>query len=183
MMRRWLRAVALLGAIAPGSSPALAQRGGPPLRPPPPPRVVALRLQVQQQFMKQVRNQLVLTRAQAPRVERIVNSFMEERLRLDAEARALDAARRNALRPGVSTSADSLSRLVTAIDANRVATWKTYQDEITALTPILTPWQLGRYQMLRDRLLEGIRRAQTQRPAGAAPPGGQTKVPPDSGGS
>ena len=175
-----MRVISLvLVTFAVAASPALAQRGGRANR------TALLRRQVEQLFMQQARNQLGLSNDQVAKVQQVVGEFAGTRLQLDLTERALTTALRDQLRPGIAANGDSVATLVTALNANRVANAVSFQSEMTALSKVLTPVQLGQFQLLNDRLLERIRELQQQRPAPAAGGGGVMPgmPPPDSGSS
>jgi Spy/CpxP family protein refolding chaperone len=142
------------------AAPAAAQREGAAHAGP---RVAMLRSQVERAFMQQARKQLGLTSEQAPRMERVVAGFAQTRVKLDNQERGLMSALREQERTGTAANADSTSKLVSALQANRVANAESFRDEMAALAPILTPVQLGRYQLLSDRLLDKIRELQQTR--------------------
>ncbi len=169
----------VLLAFAVAASPASAQRGGRVNR------TALLRRQVEQLFMQQARNQLGLSTDQVGKVQQVVGEFAGSRLQLDLTERALNTALRDQLRPGIAADGDSVAKLVTALNANRVANAVSFQNEMTALSKVLTPVQLGQFQLLNDRLLERIRELQQQRPAPAAPGGGVLPgaAPADTGSS
>jgi len=166
-------------ALAMAASPVLAQRGGRANR------TALLRRQIEQLFMQQARNQLGLSGDQATRVQQVLGEFAGTRLQLDLTERQLTTALRDQLRPGIAADGDSVARLVTALNANRVANAVSFQSEMMALSKVLTPVQLGQFQLLSDRLLERIRELQQQRPAPAAGGGSAMPAPPpaDTGSS
>ncbi len=171
----------VLVTIAVAASPAVAQRGARGNR------TAGLRRQIEQLFMQQARNQLGLSADQVARVQQVLGEYAGTRLQLDLTDRVLTSALRDQLRPGIAANGDSVARLVTALNANRVANAVSFQNEMIALSKVLTPVQLGQFQLLNDRLLERIRELQQQRPAPAPAPGagGVTPVapPPDTGSS
>jgi Spy/CpxP family protein refolding chaperone len=177
MMRSWRSVGTVLLIAMVGAIPVSAQRGAARGN-----RAAQLRRQIEQVFMQQARNQLGLTAEQATRVQEIVGQFAGTRLDLDVQERALTTALRGQLRPGIAADGDSVSKLVAALNANRVANAQSFQNEMNALARVLTPVQLGEFQLLNDRLLERIRQLQQQQ--AAAPPGrlgGDALPPPDSG--
>ncbi len=176
MQRRWALALVAAGAVL-LAAPAAAQRGARGGN-----RAALLRRQIEQLFMQQARNQLGLSSDQAVKVQQVVGQFAGTRLELDLTERSLTTALRDQLRPGIAADGDSVARLVSALNANRVANAVSFQNEMTALSKVLTPVQLGQFQLLNDRLLERIRELQQQRPAapagGAMAPAASDSLPP-----
>lgn len=121
---------------------------------------------VEQAFLTQVSREMALTEDQAPRFQRVVALWAQKRGGLEADERKLRQALNGELRPGVAANPDSVSRLVDAINVNRIAYADTFRDEMHDLTPVLTPVQRGLFQLSRDRLLTRVRDLQQQRPGG-----------------
>jgi hypothetical protein len=160
-MNRSLLLFVSLALLAGSAVPAVAQK--PAVRP----RRAALLRDIQQVFLNQVTREMALSPEQLPRFSRIVGAWAEKRGALEIGERSLRQALQDQLRPGVAANPDSVSRVVDAINANRVAYAETFRDEMRELVPVLTPVQRGQFQVARDRILQRIRDLQQQRAGGA----------------
>lgn len=156
-----LAVAALLLLVTPGS----AQRAG---RAGPPPAVrqrAVLIQEINRRLMNQARNQLALSPEQVPRFQRVVATYAQKRAALEAEEHRVRAALREQVKPGGAGNADSVSKLVDALNSNLARQTATFSDEMRDLGPILNPVQRGQWQVLRDRWLQQVRALQQQRPA------------------
>jgi hypothetical protein len=144
-----------------------AQRG---MQQPPPPRRAALLREIQVRFMNQARNQMRLTPEQWPRFQKVAVSWAQKRMVLEDHEQQLVMALRGQYRIGVAANPDSVPHYVDELNITRAQIAETYRDEMRELTPILTPVQLGQFQVLRDRQLQMIRDLQQKRPAGEPGP-------------
>ncbi|PKL93928.1 MAG: hypothetical protein CVV20_01135 [Gemmatimonadetes bacterium HGW-Gemmatimonadetes-1] len=146
-------------------APPLLGQGGPPGD-----RAQMLRSRVEETFLRRAQQQLALTDEQAERMMAVVRSAGEERRALEAEERTLRASLQQELRPGVAARVDSVNYFVEAISRNRVTYAQSFQKEMQALQPILTPAQRGQYLQMRDQLLQRVQELQQSRPGNAAAP-------------
>ncbi len=165
MLRRLV--VLFAGGLLLGSVPQLAAQAGVPGA-----RSAVLRERIEEVFQRRVREELALTDDQAARTSRVLTAWAERRESIENEERSMRMALNAQLRPGIAASADSVSRLVDRMTANRVAYMESFRDEMRELTPILSPVQRGQFLLMRDRLLQRVREMQQQRvpPAGRRPP-------------
>lgn len=147
-------------------APPLVGQGGPPGE-----RAQQLRGRVEASFLQRAQQQLGLSEEQAEQMMTVIRATGEERRALEAEERTLRAALQQELRPGVAARADSVDRYVEAISRSRVAYAQSFQKEMQALQPILTPAQRGQYLQMRDQLLQRVQELQQSRPAAGAPRG------------
>jgi hypothetical protein len=163
-MMRSARALAYLGLLSMPLLPVSAQRNNQRLA------HAALVGKIEEMFVNQVVKQMALTPAELPRFRKVALAWADKRGGLEAQERDLRAALNEQMRPGVAAVADSVGKLVAALNDNRVAYAESFRDEMHELTPILSPVQLGQYQIVRDRFLQRIKDIQQQRPQ--APVGG-----------
>ena len=134
----------LLGAAA--ATPAIAQVGrGGQLRGQAPrggqPRRELLLQNINQVFINRATREMALTDDQVPRFRRVVGAWAAKRAALESEERELRMSLSGQMRPGVAANADTVARVVDAINDNRVAYSETFRDEMRELRPILTPIQ------------------------------------------
>jgi Spy/CpxP family protein refolding chaperone len=161
----WALMMALaLPAIAP------AQAGGAP-------RAQMLRGRVETAFLDQVSRQLALTPEQRVGVEKVLTDWGSRRRELETEERLLTIALGGQLRPGVAANADSVTRLVDRLLANRVAHAESFQGELRELTPVLSPAQRGQFVMMRDQIFRRIRELQEGRATPGSPLQGMRNRP------
>lgn len=135
-----------------------------------------LRQRIEQQFMTQARNTMGLSDEQAKNMQRVVNEYAQRRLALEQEEAQLRQTLNQNLRPGVAGNADTVGALVDAINVNRVKYAEAMRDEMRELGKVLTPIQLGQFQLQQDRLLQRISDLLQQRKGQVAPGG----IPPDA---
>lgn len=166
---RFVRGIALaLGSSVLLAVPAAAQRGQ---KPPPPVRPrAALMREINLRLMNQAQNRLALTPAQMPRFQRVVAGYAQKRSALELEDQRTQSALREQLRLGEAGNQDSVSRLLTSLNATRASHAATFSDEMRDLEPVLSPMQRAQWQVMRDRFLQQVRAAMQQRPAGAPDP-------------
>jgi len=119
--------------------------------------------QIEQRFMARATEQLGLDAEQAERLRSTVTHFAIERRRLEQAERSIKRGLNGQLRPGVAADRDSLVVLLDALTSNRVAYVESFRGELTEMAEYLDPVQQAQYVMLRERLIEQIRRAQYAR--------------------
>jgi hypothetical protein len=109
---------------------------------------------------------------QAEQLRSTAARFARERRGLEQADRDIKRGLQGQLRPGVAADQDSLVVLLRAMGDNRAAYVQSFRSELTAMAEFLDPVQQAQYVMLRERLLEQIRRIQyaRQREGGGAPP-------------
>lgn len=168
-----MRTPVLLAALFALTTPALAtaQEDTAPL---PPRRAEELRREIEQRFTERVKEALGLNDEQAARMRGVQAMVAEKRRVLEMQERQMRMALGNQLRPGIAANPDSVTRLVNALTAQRVAFAETFQDEMRELATFLSPVQRGQYFLMRDRLMmqiEELRRSmQQQMRQGRRPP-------------
>ena len=164
MMFRNVSAVGLLALLL-MVSPLAGQEG------PDRPSRQQLMRQIEQRFMARATEELALDAEQAERLRSTVTHFAIERRKLEEREREVKRGLRGQLRPGVAANQDSLVVLLDALTETRAAYIQSFKAELTEMATFLDPLQRAQYVMLRERLLEQIRRAQAarQRQGGGAP--------------
>jgi hypothetical protein len=135
-----------------------AQAGGPP-------RGQMLRGRIEVAFLDQLSRQLALTPEQRTGVERVLTDWGTRRRTLETGERFLTMALSGQLRPGVAANADSVTRVVDRLLANRVRYAESFQGEMRDLNPILSPAQRGQFVLMREQIFRRIRELQEGRPA------------------
>lgn len=125
--------------------------------------------QIEQRFMTRATEQLGLDAEQAERLRSTVTHFAIERRRLEQRERDVKRGLNGQLRPGVAADQDSLLVLLDGLLETRTAYIQSFRDELAEMADYLDPVQRAQYVMLRERLLEQIRRAQAARQRGGAP--------------
>jgi len=182
---RWYRALALAATasalfILPAAGQRAAAARGAKVPPPPPPteqlppkrpeqspqerqRLIQA---INRQLMNQARNRLGLSSDQFPRFQRIVSGHALIRSGLQGEEHRTEFALREQLRLGAAGNQDSMSRLLTSLNAIRSRIAATDADESRDLEPVLNPAQRAQWQVMRDRFAQQVRAAAAQRPAG-----------------
>lgn len=151
-MRIPLLMIALLGTAA----PAMVSAQEDTLPPLPPRRAEQLRQMIEQRFTERVKEALGLSDDQAAKMRGVQAMVAEKRRVLEIQERQMRMALGNQLRPGIAANGDSVSKLVNALTAQRVAFAQTFQDEMRELSAFLTPVQRGQYLLMRDRLMMQI---------------------------
>jgi Spy/CpxP family protein refolding chaperone len=143
--------------LLPASATAQAGQG---------PRAARLRGELERRFAEQVQQNLGLTEDQAPKVGSILSTFAERRREAELSERQHRAGLSRQLRPGIAANADSVTAHVDGITVARLRYAELMQEEMTALSDVLTPVQRGQFFMLRDRILQRVQelRQQQQRP-------------------
>ena len=170
-----MRTPLLMTALLVITAPAMVSAQEDTLPPLPPRRAEQLRQMIEQRFTERVKEALGLTDDQAAKMRGVQAMVAEKRRVLEMQERQMRMALGNQLRPGIAANADSVSRLVNALTAQRVAFAQTFQDEMRELSAFLTPVQRGQYLLMRDRLMmqiDELRRQMQQqgRPVRNRPP-------------
>jgi Spy/CpxP family protein refolding chaperone len=113
-----------------------------------------LRSEIERRFALRIRQELGLTEDQNARVREIMASYAGRRRTLEQDEQRMREALAGQLRPGIAADADSVTRLVDALSALRVAHAQAIQQEMRELAAVLTPVQRGQLFLMRDRLLQ-----------------------------
>ena len=128
--------------------------------------------QIEQRFMARATESMGLDAEQAERLRSTVTHYAVERRKLEQNDRAIKQALAGQLRPGVAANQDSLLALLDELMDARGAYVESLRQELTEMEEYLDPVQRAQYVMLRDQLIEQIRRVRYARRLGQAP-GGQ----------
>lgn len=122
-----------------------------------------LRQQIRQRWNAQVRRQLDLTDDQAAKLQATEDRFLTRRRVIALRQRAVMEALRDQLRPGAAANSDSVRKLMDAREENRAGIAQIERDEGKDMAAYLSPVQLARYQLMRQRLQERITEMRRQR--------------------
>jgi LTXXQ motif family protein len=123
-------------------------------------RATELRRRIEDRFAARVQEALGLDDKQAVRLREVVGSYFVKRRALEAEERRIRQDLAGELRPGVAADKDHVARLTDQLLDNKVRYVQSYQDEMKELATFLDPVQRAQFLIMRERLLEQIRRAQ-----------------------
>jgi hypothetical protein len=152
----WLVAVGLLVL---GAAPALSQEPGP-VRP----RAEEMRRRIRERFADRIRRELQLSDEQMQQLRATVGRYAGRRRDLERHQAAVRDALSEELKPGVTASADSVSRLTDELMALRVRYAESFREEQSELSKYLDPVQRARLTLLRDRLVNRAREFRGRRP-------------------
>ena len=166
---RWLAiALALLAGAVPASAsaqePALDRE--------------ALRARIEERFAARVREELALTDQQEAKLREVVGPWARKRRGMEAEERRLKEGLAGQMRPGVAAQQDSVAKLTQRLMDLRVEYAESYRAEYRELG-FLSPVQRAQYVMLRERVLDNLRRVRDERMlrGGARGPGPRRTTP------
>lgn len=138
------------------ATPLVAQ-GNPPERPQP------VRRTVETAFSIRLQQELGLDAQQGERLRSVLEEWGSSRREIEQEERELRRALRQQLRPGIAAEVATVSGLVERLLSNRVAYAESFQGEMQALEPVLSPVQRGQLLLLRDEILQRVRQLQDER--------------------
>jgi len=122
-----------------------------------------LRRQIEERFAARVHQELGLTADQVTKLRATQERFGERRRTLRRQQMGRRLALEGQMRPGEAADADSVKRLMDAMQAGRGEMLKLDQDEDRDMAGYLTPVQRARYQMMRQRFLERVNEMREQR--------------------
>ncbi|HXI20645.1 MAG TPA: hypothetical protein VNH46_06150 [Gemmatimonadales bacterium] len=123
-------------------------------------RAIRLRRQIEDRFAARVQEALGLDDHQALQLREVVGTYFVKRRTLEAEERKIRQGLAGELRPGVAANKDHVAQLTDQLLDNKVRYVQTYQDEVKELGTFLDPVQRAQFLIMRERLLDQIRRAQ-----------------------
>lgn len=127
-----------------------------------------LQEQIEQRFGAVVQRQLGLTNDQANHLRATEERFRPRRRAVQRQQLLLRLGLQDQMRPGQAADADSVRRLMDAMQANRAELLRIDQEQEQEMSGYLTPVQRARYQMLRERLLQRLQEVRRER-AGQGP--------------
>jgi hypothetical protein len=140
-MRRFL----LLGLVF-AAAPAVAQL----------PRRQALEQQIVTRFLENYRQQAGLTADQYARFRTVATRAFTQRRERQTKERALWAALEGQMRPGVAASPDSVSRLLDAIVASRLAGVEQFKADDREFAAFLSAVQRAQLFLAMERLQRNV---------------------------
>jgi septum formation topological specificity factor MinE len=123
----------------------------------------ALRRLIEERFTARVQEELGLTDQQSSRLREVVGQYFGKRRAMEAEERRLRQALAAELRPGVAANPDNVARLTDQLLDLKVRYVQSYKEELHDQSAFLNPVQRAQYLILRERLLDRIREAQSAR--------------------
>jgi hypothetical protein len=122
-----------------------------------------LQRQIEQRFSQVVQRQLGLTDGQMTRLKATEERFRPRRQAIMRRSAAAHLALQAQMRPGQAADADSVRNLMDAMQANRAELLRMEEDEDQEMLGYLTPVQLARFKMLRERLLQRLQEVRRER--------------------
>ncbi len=150
-------------------APLAAQQG-----PPPRAAVEALRQQVMQRFLETYRTQAGLTAEQDRRFQEVFRRSLDQRRDIQQRERQLWVALEGQMRPGLAANADSVSKLLDGVIAQRAALVEQTRNEQREYAQFLTPVQRGQLALMWERFQQQVeqimRRRMEMRQGGRMPP-------------
>ncbi|HEX9703876.1 MAG TPA: hypothetical protein VGA20_01335 [Gemmatimonadales bacterium] len=126
-------------------------------------RAAELRAEVERRFATHVRRELGLSDDQAVKLGATQERFRGRRLPIQRRQRNLRLALDDQMRPGVAADADSVRKLMDAVQTGRAELLKIDQDEDREMAAYLTPVQRARFQMLRQRFVQRVQDVRRER--------------------
>jgi len=144
-------------------------------------RAERLRRQIEQRFSTYVRTELDLSDEQMSQLHATNEKYFTQRRDLALRQRDLRRALQQQMRPGVAADPDSVGQLNAALRQNRARLFELEQAQEQEMSAYLTPVQMARYRMLRERFMERVnqlRRRGAGGPAGPGAPGMRGSRPP-----
>lgn len=153
------------------ATPLLAQQG------PPRPGMEALRLQVMERFLETYKNQAGLTPDQDRRFREVFRRSLDQRRDIQQREQALWRALEGQMRPGVAANADSVTKLLDGVIAQRAALVEQTRNEQREYTQFLTPVQRGQLALTWERFQQQVEQIVRRRMEMQGRPG---RMPPDT---
>ncbi|MDT8339925.1 MAG: hypothetical protein RQ751_00305 [Longimicrobiales bacterium] len=159
--------LALAALTVTDARPAEGQQRRPPA---PPPARAEMEAQVQRRFHELVVRELALTEEQAVGLQRVVESFREQRRELNRRQRLLQ---RRMAGTGALLSEEEARQVLEEVTAVKELEVRLLREEQVALREVVSAPQLVRFYTLREQLAGRIRRLR-QPGGGGSPDGGGT---------
>lgn len=122
-----------------------------------------LRRQIEERFAARVQQELGLTADHVTKLRATHERFSERRRTLMRQQMGRRMALQGQMRPGEAADADSVKRLMDAMQEGRGEMLKLDQDEDREMAGYLTPVQRARFQMMRQRFQERVNEMRQQR--------------------
>lgn len=122
-----------------------------------------LQQEIERRFGAVVQQRLGLTNDQADRLRDTEERFRTRRRAIVRQQLLLRFGLQDQMRPGQAANADSVRRLMDAIQANRSDLLRLDQEQDREMAGYLTPVQRAQYQMLRERLQQRLQEVRRER--------------------
>jgi hypothetical protein len=120
------------------------------------PRSKELRGRIEQRFAERVKQELALSDEQAARLKTIAMEYGGRRRELRHREKDLRAALDAQIRDGATSDQDSVARLTRQLLDLRVEYAESWREEMSKLSPFLTPVQRARLLVMRERLIQRV---------------------------
>jgi Spy/CpxP family protein refolding chaperone len=121
--------------------------------------------EIERRFGAVVQQRLGLSDDQANKLRGTEERFRTRRRAIVRQQLALRFGLQDQMRPGRAANADSVRRLMDAIQANRSDLLTIEQEQDREMAGYLTPVQRAQYQMLRERLMRRLQEVRRERGA------------------
>ncbi len=150
MRKLWTLGLLLMAA------PLAAQQG-------PPPGAEALRRQVMQRLLDSYQTQAGLTPDQDRRFREVFRRSLDQRREIQQREQQLWRALEGQMRPGVAANADSVTKLLDGIVAQRAALVEQTRSEQREYAQFLTPVQRGQLALTWERFQQQVEQIMRRR--------------------
>jgi Spy/CpxP family protein refolding chaperone len=127
-----------------------------------------LQQQIEDRFGRVVQQQLQLSEDQVAKLRATEERFRTRRRDIIRGQLDLRRALNGQMCPGCSADADSVRKLMDAIETNRGELFRLQQEQNREMAGYLTPVQRAQYQMLRERFVRRLSEVRRERPLGGA---------------
>lgn len=141
-------------------------------------RAERLRRQIEQRFSTYVRSELGLSDEQMTQLHATNQKYFAQRRALALRQRDLRRALQQQMRPGMAADPDSVGRLNESLRENRARLFELEQSQEREMSGYLTPVQVARYRMLRERFMERVNQLRRRGVGGPGGPGMRGSRPP-----
>jgi hypothetical protein len=158
-MRRLILSCIAMAALS--AVPALAQQ--PPGRES---RREELRRRLEERFALRVQEELNLSTDQMSRLRATSREFAGRRREMEMQQRDLRRALADQMRPGIAADKDSVARLTDRLVDLRVDYARALKDEMSQLAKFLDPVQRAKLLVVRERLIERVRKFRERQQGG-----------------
>jgi hypothetical protein len=122
-----------------------------------------LQQEIERRFGTVVQQRLGLSNDQADKLRATEERFRPRRRAVMRQQLLLRAGLQDQMRPGQAANADSVRRLMDAIQVNRGDQLRLEQEQDREMAGYLTPVQQAQYQMLRERLIQRLQEVRRER--------------------
>jgi hypothetical protein len=122
-----------------------------------------LQRQIETRFGQVVQQQLGLTDDQMTQLKATEDRFRPQRQALIRGQARVRTSLQAQMRPGEAADADSVRKLMDALQANRAELLRLDEAQDREMSAYLTPVQRARYQFLRERLIRRLQEVRRER--------------------